>query len=507
MRHHGEGYVDGIDYDHGLYRELSPAQIAFSLLLKGYRPPVVGPEGFHYAELGAGHADTSSLLAAVYPHAGFDAVDINASHIAAAHRFAKDACPGNLRLLEESFAEFAKRSDAAYDIIALHGVWSWVSAETRAILLDIVGRTLKPGGVLFLSYNALPGKAAQMDIRKILLEHSLAGTGDWPDRIGKALSFVERVVQQGARDRPETAGLVAEVERLKQRSANYIAHEYLNRDWTAFYAGDVARELTKAKLSYAAPGLMSDELGIMALPAESSALTEEADPVYRETLRDILMNRGFRRDLFVKGAERLSARERSEWLGAMRFALLVPPGDMPRAIVTSGGRLQLQKALAEPLIAALDEGPRRLDELAAMPSLAEHGWQAILQGLTLMIGTSHVAPALDEADEAACLDSVARFNAVVLEHGRMGGELRHLASPVLGNGVAVTKLDALFLLARSRGVDPVAFASDQLSALGQTIGDRTGKPLSADQRIALLREHERSFSTTRLPMLRKHRIA
>jgi len=314
-------------------------------------------------------------------------------------------------------------------------------------------------------------------------------------------------VQQGARDRPETAGLIAEVERLKRRSANYIAHEYLNRDWTAFYAGDVARELTKARLSYAACGLMSDELGIMALPAESSALTEEADPVYRETLRDILMNRGFRRDLFVKGAERLSARERSEWLGAMRFALLAPPGDMPQAIVLSGGRLQLQKALAEPLIAALDEGPRRLDELAAMPSLAAHGWQAILQGLTLMIGTSHVAPALDEAEEAACLDSVARFNAVVLEHNRMGGELRSLASPVLGNGVAVTKLDALFLLARSRGVDPVAFASDELSALGQTIGDGSGKPLSADRSIALLREHEQSFSTTRLPMLRKYRIA
>ena len=507
MQHHGEGYVDGIDYDHGFYREMSPAQIAFSLLLKGYRPPAIGPEGFRYAELGAGYADTSSLLAAVHPQARFDAVDFNASHIAAARRFARDACPGNLRLLEESFTEFATRSDAAYDIIALHGVWSWVSAETRAVLLDIVRRTLKPGGVLFLSYNALPGKAALMDIRKILLEHCLAGTGEWPDRIGKALSFVERLVKQGAPDRPETAGLVAEVERLKNCSANYIAHEYLNRDWTAFYASDVAGELAKARLSYAAPGLMSDELGILALPAEMSALAEEADPVYRETLRDILMNRRFRRDLFVKGAERLSTRERSEGLSAMRFALLAPPGDMPQAIVLSGGRLQLQKALAEPLIAALDEGPRRLDELAAMPSLAAHGWQAILQGLTLMIGTSHVAPALDEADEAACLDSVARFNAVVLEHNRMGGELRNLASPVLGSGVAVTKLEALLLLARSRGVDPVTFASEQLSALGQTIGDGNGKPLSAEQSVSLLRDQEQSFAATRLPMLRKQRIA
>lgn len=506
MQDWSDGYVEGIDYQHGFYRELSPAQTEFALLLKGYRPPIPCAQGFRYAELGAGHANTSSLLAAVHPEGRFNAVDFNPSHIAGARGFAQDAGLDNLRLLEASFAEFATRSEEQYDAIILHGVWSWVSDGNRAILVDILRRKLRAGGVAFLSYNALPGKAVQMGVRKILLEHAATGVGDLPDRIRAALNFAGRALQS-APQRAETAGLLGEIERLKKCTPNYVAHEYLNRDWTAFYAGDVARELAGAKLSYAGPALMADELANLALPAEANALIEEADPASRETLRDIMMNRPFRRDLFVKGAERLSGRERMERLGAVRFALSVPPGDVPEAIVLPGNRLRLQKVLAEPLIAALDERPRQLDELARLPALAAHGREAILQGLTLMVGTSHAAPVLSEAAEAACLESAVRYNAAVLERNRMGKELRDLASPLLGSGISITNLEALFLLARNRRLDPVTFANDELSALGRALADGDGKPLTGEQGLDALREQDQQFVDRRLPTLRKLRIA
>lgn len=502
-----EGYVDGIDYQHGFYREMAPAQIAFALLLKGYRPPAPGPEGFDYAELGAGYADTSTLLAALHPDARFDAMDFNPSHVADARRFARQAGLDNLRLLEESFADFAARGDRDYDVVALHGIWSWVSAANRAILVDILRRRLRPGGVAFVSYNALPGKAGQMAVQKLLFEHCATGSGDMPGRIGRAIDFAARISDLGLSHLGQAGGLAEEVARLKQSNRNYVAHEYLNRDWTAFYSGDVARELAGAKLSSAGPALIADELANLALPREAKTLVEEADPAFRETLQDILINRRFRRDLFVKGAERLSARERRECLGAMRFALLVPASELPAAIVLPGNQLQLQRALAEPLIAALDAGPRRLDELAAMPALAEFGQDAILQGLTLMAGTHHLAPALSEADEAACAESARRFNAVALERNRMGMPVQNLASPVLGGGVSITKLEGLFLLARSQGVDPATFAGEQLSAQGQALVGEDGVALTQEQTIATLREQNQGFGDTRLPMLRKHGVA
>ncbi|WP_207462609.1 class I SAM-dependent methyltransferase [Azospirillum sp. SYSU D00513] len=506
MRDWSEGYVQGIDYIHAFYRDLSPALIGFALLLNGYRPPAELTGRFHYAELGAGHAGSSALFAAAHPAARFDAVDFNPAHIAGAARVAEEAGLANLGLSEDSFAELAARdgviNEVMYDFVALHGVWSWISAENRSILLDILRRRLKPGGVLFLSYNALPGTLAYMPLRQILMEHTGAAPGPLPRRIEDAVTFAGRAAAIRTGHLAQTDGVIDRIESIKRKTPNYIAHEYLNRDWTAFYAGDVARGLAAAKLSYAGPATPLDGIDDLNLSPEGLSLLQEAPSAeYRETLRDILMNRAFRRDLFVKGAERLNPRERRVLLGAARFALLVPPDDLPETIGAPVGRVDLPQDLYGPIGQALAEAPRSLDELLALPGLDRQGFDAVVRALMVLTSLALAAPVPGPNGYEARRASTDRFNRMVLERNRTGDELRHLASPLLGSGVALSRLECLFLLARRERFDPAVFAWEQLSAEGLALS-RDGRRLAtAEENIAELRGRDEAFARRRLPVL------
>lgn len=44
-------------------------------------------------------------------------------------------------------------------MIVMHGIWSWINEENRHFILKIIQKALKPGGCVYLCYNALPGRA------------------------------------------------------------------------------------------------------------------------------------------------------------------------------------------------------------------------------------------------------------------------------------------------------------------------------------------------------------
>ncbi|CAO3413986.1 class I SAM-dependent methyltransferase [Azospirillum endophyticum] len=498
-----EGYVGGIDYIRAIYRDWSPAMLCFALTLRGWRPPEALRRGrFTMAEPGCGHGLTSALLAGAHPAARFEAMDFNPSHIAGVRRLAADAGLGNAEFLEESFADYARRDGPMLDAVALHGVWSWVSAENRAILLEVLRRRLVPGGVVFVSYNALPGTLAHMPLRRLLVERCAEGDGPLPERITQAAEFAARMAAQGGGWFANTDGVAERIEQLRRKSPNYIAHEYLNGDWTAFYHADVTRELAAAKLEFAAAAVPMEQLDDLTLsPAQQALAAEARDPAQAETLRDMMTNRSFRRDLFVKGGERLGPAERRALLGESRFALLVAADDLPEIASTPVGRLPFPQALYRPLADALAEGPQSLDALLARPALAARGEDAVLRALVLLTSLSLAAPAMPDDGLAERRSSSDRFNTAMLERHRFGDTPGQLASPLLGAGVPVSRIEALFLLATRLGEEPAAFAWHHLSADGIVLG-RDGERCEGDDanRAELTRRHA-AFVQRRLPLL------
>ena len=55
-----------------------------------------------------------------------------------------------------------------FDLITVHGVWSWVSEPVREGVLRLLMRRLKPGGLVVVTYNALPGAAAGLALARLI---------------------------------------------------------------------------------------------------------------------------------------------------------------------------------------------------------------------------------------------------------------------------------------------------------------------------------------------------
>ena len=155
------GYVADIGYTFGYYQELNPLRVKLAFLNAG----LATPEFCSACELGFGQGMSANLHAAA-SGVTWHGTDFNPSQASFAQELAQASGAG-AKLFDDAFADFAHRTDLPdFDYIGIHGIWSWISDENRIVIGDFVKRKLKVGGVLYISYNTLPGWAAFAPNRK-----------------------------------------------------------------------------------------------------------------------------------------------------------------------------------------------------------------------------------------------------------------------------------------------------------------------------------------------------
>ncbi len=254
-----DGYVTNTDYSSHFYPYLSPQAQNFAVLLSGAMPADIGG-GLNYCELGCGQGYTTALLAAANPNGHFWGVDFNPSHIAGANKMQAAAGLTNVTFLEKSFAELKDADLPPFEFIALHGIWSWISAANREALTAFIYAKLKPGGIVYISYNALPGWAAAAPLRQLMVESQRHKTDIDAAAVDDALSVVRRMKDMGAAFFKANPAITQDFDLLGKMPKNYIMHEYFNRDWTPFYFSDVAGEMRKAKLAFTCSSDIAEHL-------------------------------------------------------------------------------------------------------------------------------------------------------------------------------------------------------------------------------------------------------
>ncbi|HYD60225.1 MAG TPA: class I SAM-dependent methyltransferase [Noviherbaspirillum sp.] len=506
------GYVADVGYTYGYYTELNPLRVKLAFLNAG----LVFPEVGNACELGFGQGLSANFHAAAST-VKWCGTDFNPAQAAFAQELA-DAADSGARLYDDAFADFCTRTDLPdFDYIGLHGIWTWISDENRTIIVDFIRRKLKVGGVLYVSYNTLPGWASYVPLRHLLTEHAevIGSEGHGiVSRVDGALEFATRLLATNPAYARGTPLVDERLKLMRDQNRRYLAHEYFNRDWHPMHFATMAQWLEPAKLSYACSAHYLDHIDQLNLTGEQlSFLKEIPDANFRETVRDFMVNQQFRKDYWVKGARKLSALEQAEVLRDQQVILATHRADVVLKVKGALGDADMNAAVYAPILDVLaDHKVKTLGQIEqTLRGNNGLNFGKLLQAIMVLAGAGYLMPVQEEQSVAKVKKSTDKLNKHLMDKARGNGEINYLASPTIGGGVAVGRIAQLFLLAREQGrktpQDWADYAWQVLASQGQRI-QKEGKTLeSVEENRAHLGAQAQTFADKQLPLLKALQIA
>jgi SAM-dependent methyltransferase len=504
------GYVADIGYTYGYYAELNPARVKLAFLNAGLACPEMGTA----CELGFGQGVSANFHAAA-SLTSWHGTDFNPSQAGFAQELARVSGSG-AQLFDEAFDAFCARDLPDFDYIGLHGIWSWISDANRAVIVDFVRRKLKVGGVLYISYNTLPGWGAFAPMRHLMTQHAEVVGADGAgivSRINGAIDFTEKLLAVNpayARANPQ---IKERMEKLKGHNRHYLAHEYFNADWEPMHFSQMADWLSSAKLQYACSANLIDSVEPLNLTKEQAEfLNEITDVTFRETTRDFIVNQQFRKDYWVKGARNINPISKSLGLKSIRLLLTSRPEAIALKVNTLAGEDTLNEPVYKPVIDLMAD--HKVRNMAQMEeTLTKQGLTLaqIVQAVVVLYAQGHLNTAQEEAVVNKRLKSTQALNTHLMELARSSGDISFLVSPVTGGGITVSRFNQIFLLARQSGNKTAQqwaqFACGWLKAQGQLLL-KEGQPLKTEEEnIAELTRQASEFEQKDLPILKALQIA
>jgi SAM-dependent methyltransferase len=452
------GEIDEIAYTYGYCDELNPLRVKLPLLRQG----LAFPEIRAACDLGFGFGVSVNIHAAGSVTQWYG-TDFNASHADFARELAASA-GSRAALFAERFSDFCRRDDLPdFDFIGMHGIWSWVSEENRGVIVDFLSRKLRPGGVLYLSYNTHPGWTPMLPVRDLMYRHFQAdapvpGEGCAPGeervqaRVKAAVDFAQAVFATQPGYAVVHPHLAERVRALSSEPSGYLAHEYFNRDWNPTTFSQAASSLGAAGLAYAGSAHYrehSDELNLS--PAQRALLAGMADTGLRETTRDFCTNQSLRRDYWIKEPRSLGEAGQQAALRAHRVVLALPRASVVLKVRGTLGEVALPEAVYGPILDALNRHrPETLRHIEECMQGRGIPLARIVESVMLLVSMGVLLNAQDEMQVEAARPGAARLNAAICERARHRDELQFLVSPVSGSGIRVPRVAQLFLLARMR---------------------------------------------------------
>jgi hypothetical protein len=310
-----------------------------------------------------------------------------------------------------------------------------VNRDVQKSLMKFIASRLKPEGIVYISYNALPGWVAAGPTRKIIYEFAKRTSGRSDERFRAAIDFIDRLKQAGALFFSVNSSEVGRIDRLKKQDMNYLPHEYLHDDWYLHYHIDVANDLSAAKCEYIGSATLTDNIYSTLSEPSRQILTSITDTGLRETVRDLMVNQSFRRDVFVKGRNLMLPQEHLQAIQKLKICLIVPEDEVKLEFNVGYGKVSGREEVYRPIIDALAASPMTVGELHGLPELKKRPIASVVE-ICLLLMHSAQAHLISDGLKSKAQETVRRFNQAILKHTVMGGSTTGiLASPVIGSGV------------------------------------------------------------------------
>ena len=427
-----DGYGVQSGYNFGYYRQLSPTWLRLVALSRGVILPP--SETLRYFELGFGQGVSLNVHSAA--NSGeYWGNDYNPDHLAFAHQMA-EASGANLHLLGDSFEQLAERKDLPqFDVIVAHGIWSWIADSTRAAILKFLDERLAPGGLFYISYNALPGAASGIAIQRLvhLITSSADATLTESERFEIARRYLREVSAEPGSHFDGYPKARERLDRILGGASPYLLHEYTVASWRPELACEVSAQLKQVGLEFCGSAYL-DPKGF----GQPRGEIAEAGTILQETLRDFRIDRAFRSDLFVRPLQDFGLGAIRKDLDEQLVALTAIPDEVEISPVD-----QEALGLTERLISLLEElgsgGPSRIVDLVRGEGESV-GSQHDLSALCLALNRGLAHPVASDLN-AVCRTSSERLDAFLGSTLYEGEQNRLRVSPVIGAAANLPDLE------------------------------------------------------------------
>jgi SAM-dependent methyltransferase len=335
------GYYAHSGYSYGCYAATMPAHLRWVAMLHKH---IVPERNFRYLDAGCGQGFNIVIAAAMHPESEFVGIDYMPEHIAHGRRLAERCGVENVTFIEGDFIELAENPATLgeFDFAVCHGISTWIGSTSRHALYRMIGRTLRPGGIFYNSYNCLPGWLTMMPFQHLIKlemekDNSIAAIHAARrkiEQIGEATTTLSDAFPQMA-DR---------LKHLDKQEPAYLTQEYNHDTWQPAYVSDVIDEMAAVKLNYLGSATMSDCFDNFLGPDVKELVTQQPDLRMREQVRDFATRKNFRTDVYIKGRPH---NWRVELTEALRATMVMvnpftprPAAGQPFAVKGSNSTLQ-----------------------------------------------------------------------------------------------------------------------------------------------------------------------
>ena len=460
-----------VDYPGGFYREQAPIHLKYICALNGLSSPALD-RPFAYCEIGCGPGDTTLLLAASNPTGRFFGIDLSPSHIKQASSLAAASGLSNVEFRSADIELLDPATLPDFDFVTLHGLYSWVPESVQASIRVFLATKLKPGGIAYLSYNAMPGWGSAGPLRRFFIDqarHMDGGILDMSRQIVEQLEALQNGDAPFFRENPSAAGIVT---RLRSADPRYVAHEYLGPHWQPRYFADVYNEMAAEGLHYVGEGgIVENLLEHSVMPEFVERLLRESDRCNRETLRDFIQNRFFRRDIYIKPAPDAADAPKDSLLQDTLFGLVAAPIQVPDSVnLADAPSLHFEGAWFDRIKQLLAYRVLTLAEILADAKSGACPPADLVEGIKLLTVGGFCAPfaareVIPPRGPTETIRVVPALNQIRLQRYDWSEPSFTLASPVMGSGVSLNSLEAALLEALQRP-DPVPWVWSELQRRG-----------------------------------------
>jgi ubiquinone/menaquinone biosynthesis C-methylase UbiE len=497
MQQNTHGYVTELEYTGHYYENQNPILLNYIAGLNGLNP-VDKLQKFTYCELGCGKGVTLNVLADANPDSQFIGIDFNEEHIKAARQQAEDCNITNVRYFPVSFEQMQTLDLPDFDYITLHGVYTWVSPELRGHINAFLKRKLATGGLVMVSYNALPGKALEKILRDMMLTYAESQPVSLLEKTSHGIAYLDYLVQHQAPFFQQNPAAAKKVAAMKSKDMRYIAHEYFNQHWDPMYFAEVYKAMRGAGLQFAGQTEILLNYTNLAFPANlQQDFDKNPDRISLEIHRAFIMNEEFRRDVYIKS----TPPQTQTTPVAKRFAYisLTDPDRFNDKIKAVSGIMELQGEIFKALVAQIYCHAQTIDQLLQQPALEQYSEEQITDALHKLLIGRQVRVAVPSPKPAK---SLSKYNQTVMAQPTFDPVV--LSSPVLGEGIAFNGLDIL-MLKGSQQQDLEAGINYVISVLtqaGKCLLDKKGEKIEQPEALkAAVKQHLEQAKNSIQPLM------